>query len=188
MAQLEPPAPAALLKVTKPEKPEAAIVPRLAGWQGRARTTSRGKNVERTSGSLLCLVQGSGRITSVYRPGLIRQRIGTIHPQYSAVRRFGVAGDPRRPYRVASTRIRQEDMPLRNRLILIVLPLLVAACGKAGLDGPQVATTAPAKPLLLAAEDLHTVRNSALTSGPRSRGRSSPSAARTCARKSRRSC
>jgi RND family efflux transporter MFP subunit len=54
-------------------------------------------------------------------------------------------------------------MSLINRLILLAIPFVLAACGQAG--GTQ-ATTAPAAPLLLAAEDLHTVRNSALTSGP----------------------
>jgi membrane fusion protein, multidrug efflux system len=57
-------------------------------------------------------------------------------------------------------------MPNRNSLIL-VLSLALAACGK----GPETSqkgagANAAAAPLLIAAEDLHTVRNSALTSGP----------------------
>ena len=52
-----------------------------------------------------------------------------------------------------------------NRLILLTIPFLVAACGKV-TDGAQAATKNGTPPLLLAAEDLHTVRNSALTSGP----------------------
>jgi membrane fusion protein, multidrug efflux system len=55
-------------------------------------------------------------------------------------------------------------MQLLNRLILLVIPVLLVACGKA--MGPQAATATPTPPLLLAAEDLHTVQNSALTSGP----------------------
>src|SRR5450631_1809935 len=57
-------------------------------------------------------------------------------------------------------------MPLRNRLILLVLPLFIAACGKPGVTGPQAAGTSPTPPLLLASEDVATVRNSALASGP----------------------
>ena len=48
---------------------------------------------------------------------------------------------------------------------VLVLALAVAACGK----GPQASSKgapAAAAPLLIAAEDLHTVRNSALSSGP----------------------
>jgi len=52
-----------------------------------------------------------------------------------------------------------------NRLILLTIPVLIAACGKV-TDGAQAATKDATPPLLLAAEDLHTVRNSALTSGP----------------------
>jgi membrane fusion protein, multidrug efflux system len=55
-------------------------------------------------------------------------------------------------------------MHLFNRLILLMIPVLIAGCGKGA--GPQAATATPTAPLLLAAEDLHTVRNSALTSGP----------------------
>jgi membrane fusion protein, multidrug efflux system len=57
-------------------------------------------------------------------------------------------------------------MPLRNRLILLALSLLVAACGKPGVTGPLAAGTTPTPPLLLAAEDVATVRNSSLASGP----------------------
>ncbi|MGZ5079877.1 MAG: efflux RND transporter periplasmic adaptor subunit [Usitatibacter sp.] len=54
-------------------------------------------------------------------------------------------------------------MPYRNRLVL-VLALALAACSK-GPDSAQK-DAAGLAPLLIAAEDLHTVRNSALTSGP----------------------
>jgi membrane fusion protein (multidrug efflux system) len=58
-------------------------------------------------------------------------------------------------------------MPPRNRLILLALSLLIGACGK-GAAGPQAASPTPPStpPLLLATEDVHTVRNSALASGP----------------------
>jgi len=56
-------------------------------------------------------------------------------------------------------------MHLPNRLILLAIPLLLTACGKV-TDGAQAATKNATPPLLLAAEDLHTVHNSALTSGP----------------------
>lgn len=54
-------------------------------------------------------------------------------------------------------------MPCRNSLVL-VLALALAACGK-GPESPAKGAAA-STPLLIAAEDLHTVRNSALTSGP----------------------
>ena len=54
-------------------------------------------------------------------------------------------------------------MQLLNRLILLFIPCVLVACGQAG--GTQ-ATTAPVAPLLLSPEDLHTVRNGALSSGP----------------------
>jgi membrane fusion protein (multidrug efflux system) len=57
---------------------------------------------------------------------------------------------------------------MRNLLILLVLSVLAAACDK-GAAGPQAAVTPAAPttpPLLLANEDVHTVRNSALASGP----------------------
>jgi membrane fusion protein, multidrug efflux system len=62
-------------------------------------------------------------------------------------------------------------MPLRNLLILLVLSVLIAACNKGAASsqaaGIPPASTAPATPpLLLAAEDIHTVHNSALASGP----------------------
>ena len=56
-------------------------------------------------------------------------------------------------------------MPLRNLLILLVLSLAVGACDK-GAATSQAAATPAAPPLLLAAEDVHTVHNSALASGP----------------------
>lgn len=62
-------------------------------------------------------------------------------------------------------------MPLRNLLILLALSFAVAACDK-GPAASQAAGTASASqapatpPLLLAAEDVHTVHNSALASGP----------------------
>ena len=52
-------------------------------------------------------------------------------------------------------------MPHRILFIVLALALALAACTK-GAEPQKVA----AAPLLLAAEDLHTVRNSALTSGP----------------------
>jgi len=54
-------------------------------------------------------------------------------------------------------------MQLVNNLILLAIPLAIAACGQAG---STQSTTAPVAPLQLSPEDLHTVRNSALTSGP----------------------
>jgi membrane fusion protein (multidrug efflux system) len=62
-------------------------------------------------------------------------------------------------------------MPHRNLLILLVLSLALAACDKGPASsqaaGTPPASTAPATPpLLLAAEDIHTVHNSALASGP----------------------
>jgi membrane fusion protein, multidrug efflux system len=56
-------------------------------------------------------------------------------------------------------------MALRTSLALL-LALALAGCGKGAPSGPQAAAATPAPPLLLAAEDLHTVRNSALSSGP----------------------
>jgi membrane fusion protein, multidrug efflux system len=53
-------------------------------------------------------------------------------------------------------------MPLRPFLAL-ALALALAGCGKVP-EGPQ--TGAAAQPLLIAPEDVHTVRNSALASGP----------------------
>ncbi len=55
-------------------------------------------------------------------------------------------------------------MPSRHCLAL-VLTLALAACGKGPETAPKGAAAA-SPPLLLAPEDIHTVRNSALTSGP----------------------
>ena len=51
-----------------------------------------------------------------------------------------------------------------NRLILLAIPFAITACGQAG--GTQAPANAATQPLLLAPEDMYTVRNSALTSGP----------------------
>jgi RND family efflux transporter MFP subunit len=53
------------------------------------------------------------------------------------------------------------SMLLRPSLA-VLLALILAACGK----GPQTAAPATGNPILLASEDLHTVRNTALSSGP----------------------
>jgi len=56
-------------------------------------------------------------------------------------------------------------MTPRHTLVL-VLAIALAACGE-GAEAPQKgANAATAQPLLLAAEDVHTVANTALTSGP----------------------
>src|SRR5258708_16569881 len=56
-------------------------------------------------------------------------------------------------------------MPHGFKLVL-VLALVLAACAK-GSEKPAAGAAKPAGPtLLLAAEDLHTVRNGALTAGP----------------------
>ena len=59
-------------------------------------------------------------------------------------------------------------MPLRNLLILLVLSLAAGACDKGAATSQAGATptVAATPPLLLAAEDVHTVHNSALSSGP----------------------
>jgi RND family efflux transporter MFP subunit len=58
-------------------------------------------------------------------------------------------------------------MTLRNSLILAFLLAFAAACGKGGTEASKKADAKVASaPLLISAEDLHTVRNSALTSGP----------------------
>ena len=54
----------------------------------------------------------------------------------------------------------------RNLLIFIVISIALAGCGKGFLGGPQAATNTPPTPLVLAAEDVATVRNSTLSSGP----------------------
>ncbi len=54
-------------------------------------------------------------------------------------------------------------MQLINRLILLAIPFVLVACGQAeGTPAPAAANP----PLLLSPEDLYTVRNSALSSGP----------------------
>ncbi|QJR13795.1 efflux RND transporter periplasmic adaptor subunit [Usitatibacter palustris] len=51
--------------------------------------------------------------------------------------------------------------------LALVLVLALAACGKGPGAGPQKgAPAAPGQPLLLSAEDVHTVKNTALASGP----------------------
>ena len=50
------------------------------------------------------------------------------------------------------------------KILALVLALALAACSRP--DASQKAAGAPATPLLIAPEDLHTVRNAALTSGP----------------------
>jgi membrane fusion protein, multidrug efflux system len=58
-------------------------------------------------------------------------------------------------------------MTPRNSLLLVLAALALAACGKGSETSQKDAgAKAAAAPLLIAAEDLHTVRNSALTSGP----------------------
>ena len=57
-------------------------------------------------------------------------------------------------------------MALRNRLIVLAFPLFLAACGKGFLPGSQDAVTAPAAALLIAPEDVFTVRSNSLASGP----------------------
>jgi membrane fusion protein (multidrug efflux system) len=54
---------------------------------------------------------------------------------------------------------------LHRLSLALVLALALAACGKGGA-APQQNAAAAGPVLLIAAEDLHTVRNSALTSGP----------------------
>jgi membrane fusion protein (multidrug efflux system) len=56
-------------------------------------------------------------------------------------------------------------MSSRNHLILLAFSLVLAACGKSA-DDPQAAAKNASSPLLIAAEDLVTVRNNALSSGP----------------------
>ena len=53
----------------------------------------------------------------------------------------------------------------RKLLILLAITLTLAGCGK-GLGGSEAATAAPAAPLLIAPEDVATVHNSTLASGP----------------------
>ena len=49
---------------------------------------------------------------------------------------------------------------------MLVLALVLAGCGQGGSAPQKGAAAAGAAPLLIAAEDVHTVRNSALASGP----------------------
>ncbi len=56
-------------------------------------------------------------------------------------------------------------MTSRHTLVL-VLALALAACGKGPSASQKGATAATTPPLLLSAEDVHTVANTALTSGP----------------------
>ena len=56
-------------------------------------------------------------------------------------------------------------MPHRTGLALL-LALALASCGGKGPDAAAKGTAPAASPLLLASEDLHTVRNSSLASGP----------------------
>src|SRR5687768_611426 len=51
-------------------------------------------------------------------------------------------------------------------LPLIVIALFLAGCDKGGPNASQKGAAAPSAPLLISPEDVHTVRNSALTSGP----------------------
>src|ERR1700682_2649508 len=68
----------------------------------------------------------------------------------------------RRRLRFAPMRTSTSVMPRRVLLVLLVLAL--AACSK-GPDSAQKASSTAA-PLLISPEDVHTVRNSVLTSGP----------------------
>ena len=52
-------------------------------------------------------------------------------------------------------------MPVRNTLIILLVSVVLGACAK----GAAPAASASA-PLLIAPEDVHTIHNSALTSGP----------------------
>ena len=51
-------------------------------------------------------------------------------------------------------------------LPLVLLVIALAGCGKAGQGAAQKGAAAPSAPLLIAPEDLHTVRNAAISSGP----------------------
>jgi RND family efflux transporter MFP subunit len=71
-------------------------------------------------------------------------------------------GTPGLPFRIHEN---QEIRPMLQRLtVALALALAVAACGKGGA-APQKGA-APGPVLLISAEDVHTVRNSALTAGP----------------------
>ena len=75
--------------------------------------------------------------------------------------------------RSLSSRIHKKirDFPMLSRtLFLVLVALAIAGCGKdpgaAQKGAAQKGAAAPAAPLLISPEDLHVVRNSALTSGP----------------------
>ena len=55
---------------------------------------------------------------------------------------------------------------LRHIFLSLVIASTLAACGKAPENSNRKAAAADAKPLLISPEDLHTVRNNALASGP----------------------
>jgi RND family efflux transporter MFP subunit len=91
--------------------------------------------------------------------------------QYNSHREIRISSHPagpailgRLPFRIHKNS--KADMSQGIKL-LVVLTFLLAACAKGGDNKPQAnaAAKAPAA-LLLAAEDLHTVRNGALSAGP----------------------
>ena len=55
---------------------------------------------------------------------------------------------------------------LRHIFLSLVIASTLVACGKAPENSDRKAAAADAKPLLISPEDLHTVRNNALASGP----------------------
>src|SRR6187402_3174802 len=55
---------------------------------------------------------------------------------------------------------------LFRSLSLVLIAFMVAGCGKGPNAAAPKGAAAPTAPLLISPEDLHTVRNSALTSGP----------------------
>ncbi len=55
---------------------------------------------------------------------------------------------------------------LRNTLFAFIFVSIVVACGKAPEKNDKAAATVAERPLLISPEDLHTVRNNALASGP----------------------
>ena len=55
---------------------------------------------------------------------------------------------------------------LRHIFLSLVIASTLAACGKTPENSDRKAAAADAKPLLISPEDLHTVRNNALASGP----------------------
>jgi membrane fusion protein (multidrug efflux system) len=70
-------------------------------------------------------------------------------------------------YPAASIKIKGLHMPsIRPLAAVLALAFLVAACGKGpGANAPKAAAAA-AQPLLIAEEDVYTVRNASLSSGP----------------------